>query len=45
VTARNYDGRGTGLFNIEVAGDVTQSFAGTLPATSAADSTHFTFTR
>jgi hypothetical protein len=42
---RNYNGRGTGPFNIEVAGDATASFSGTLPATAGTDSTHFTFTR
>jgi hypothetical protein len=40
----NYDGRNAGDFRIQVAGDVTQSFQGTLAATSGTESEHFTFT-
>jgi len=41
----NYDGLSAGDFTIEVAGDVTESFSGSLPATSMAESMHFTFAR
>lgn len=40
----NYDGRNTGSFTIQVAGDVTEAFEGTLPATSGAESERFMFT-
>jgi len=41
----NYDGRGSGPFNIEVAGATSRTFMSSLPATSHAESQHFTFTR
>jgi len=41
----NYSGRSAGDFTIEVAGDVTEAFSGSLPATSGAESMHFTFSR
>lgn len=40
----NYDGRNAGNFTIQVAGDVTEAFQGTLPATSGEESDHFMFT-
>ena len=44
VWVENFDGRASGDFGIQVAGDVNQTFMGTLPATSDAESEHFTFT-
>jgi hypothetical protein len=41
----NFDGRAAGDFTIEVAGDVSESFSGSLPATAGAESMHFTFSR
>lgn len=40
----NFDGRAAGDFTIQVAGDVTETFTGSLPATSSAESTRYTFT-
>ncbi|MBN2193762.1 MAG: hypothetical protein JW751_13180 [Polyangiaceae bacterium] len=40
----NYDGRGRGPFTIEVAGGVSRSFSGSLPASSGQASEHYTFT-
>jgi len=44
VWVENFDGRAAGDFGIQVAGDVNQTFMGTLPATGGAESEHFTFT-
>jgi hypothetical protein len=44
VWVENYDGRAAGDFSIQVAGDVAQTFTGTLPATSGEESEHFNFT-
>jgi hypothetical protein len=44
IWVENFDGRDTGDFTIQIAGDVTQTFSGTLPATRGAESEHFTFT-
>jgi hypothetical protein len=40
----NFGGRAAGDFTIEVAGDVSETFTGSLPATSGAESMRFTFT-
>ncbi len=40
----NFDGRAAGDFTIQVAGDVTETFTGSLPATSSSESSRFTFT-
>ena len=45
VWVENFDGRGTGPFTIDVAGDVNASFSGNLPAVPDAVSEEFTFTR
>lgn len=49
VWVENFGGRAAGDFSIEVVGDVTAAFEGSLPASDTADfvfpeSTHFTFT-
>jgi uncharacterized protein YfaP (DUF2135 family) len=40
----NYNGLNAGTFTIEVAGDVNQTFNGSLTATSGEESMHFMFT-
>jgi len=44
VWVENYNGRSAGSFSIEVAGVVSRTFQGSLPATSKAASEHFAFT-
>lgn len=44
VWVENYDGRNGGPFTIEVAGDVSQTFSGSLPADEV-ESMRFTFTK
>ena len=44
VWVENYNGRSAGDFTIQVAGDVTANFSGTLTATAGEESTHFMFT-
>jgi hypothetical protein len=40
----NFDGRAAGDFSVQVAGDVNQTYTGSLPAEPGAESMHFTFT-
>jgi len=41
----NHDARDGGDFDIQVAGDVSKSFSGTLPVEVGVESTRFMFTR
>lgn len=45
VWVENYDGRASGSFNIEVRGQATDNFSGTLSASAGEESEHFTFSR